>query len=212
MKHALYSRCETFLKEHIMAVELADLPMVERVYRIEHSLRVARYALQIAKENELDQNVCLLAGVLHDVGKFESLRNRDHGRASAQIAWPFLQTLPLTKKQMSDIAYCIARHCDGEAGYDYEPIPEAGAVSDADHIDRFGVYRVIQALHYDGFDQLGLEEKLAYCRGRCEKLQQRCARSMETLAGTKMFQRACGVQLGYFRALEEELNFTLTQM
>ena len=128
--------------------------MSEKVYRIEHSIRVAKYARMIAEADGYDITVCSLAGILHDVGKFESDIGKDHGRVSAIISRNFLQTLPLTTKQVDDICYCIAKHCDGEAGYVYDSIIEAEAVSNADSIDKHGIYRIIQALHYSGFDSM----------------------------------------------------------
>jgi HD superfamily phosphodiesterase len=142
------------------------------------------------------------------VGKFESDRNIDHSRVSAEIANKFLLTLPLTDKQVNDICYCIARHCDGEAGYDYIPISETDVVEDADNIDRFGRYRIIQALHYDDFDTMSLTEKISYCNQKIEKLNRYTTIDMGTPTGKKLFNEACKIQLNYFQMLLEEFMFT----
>lgn len=205
----LFEACKQFMMAHINGVVLDDLPLSERVYRIEHSLRVSKYAKMIAEADGYDSTVCSLAGILHDVGKFESEHGKDHGRVSAEIAHEFLRTLPLTPKQIGDIGYCIAKHCDGEAGYVYDPIIEAEAVSDADKVDRFGVYRIIQALHYNNFDTMSLIEKQDFCRNKVMKLTKFVTKTMGTPTGTRLFNEACKVQLDYFTRLEKELQFTL---
>lgn len=45
----LFESCKEFMINHISTVEVPNLPESERTYRIEHSKRVAKYAIQIAK-------------------------------------------------------------------------------------------------------------------------------------------------------------------
>jgi|GEM_PF-342558 len=207
----LYELSKKFMIEHINNIVLDDLPLSERVYRIEHSIRVSKYAKMIAKAHGYDMTVCSVAGILHDVGKFESEINKDHGRISAVIAREFLESLQLDKKLVNDICYCIAKHCDGEAGYEYEQIIEAEIVSDSDNIDRFGIYRIIQALHYSDFDSLLLEEKHKFCNEKIIKLENYVIKKLSTPTSTKLFNEACSLQLDYFRRLKEEIEFTIDE-
>ena len=204
----LYELSKQFMIQHINSVVLDDLPLSERVYRIEHSIRVSKYARMIAEAHGFDVTVCSVAGILHDVGKFESEINKDHGRISAVIAKKFLDTLQLDKKLVDDICYCIAKHCDGEAGYEYEHIIEADIVSDSDNIDRFGIYRIIQALHYSDFDSMTLEEKYKFCNEKITRLEDYVLKKLNTSTSTKLFNDACSLQLGYFKRLKEEIEFT----
>jgi uncharacterized protein len=206
----LFESCIEFMTNHLNTVEVPDLPESERKYRIEHSMRVAKYAIQIAENEGYDLMICALAAILHDVGKFES-SNKDHGRMSARISKEFLPTLGLDEKQVNDICYCIACHCDKRDDYNYGPIPEEVVIRDADNIDRYGVYRIIQALHYDGFDEMNLQEKLEFCKNKIIDLENRILSKCNTETGTKLFQQACNIQLDYFRMLKEELNFTLLE-
>lgn len=204
----LYDLSKQFMIQHINNVILDDLPISERVYRIEHSIRVSKYAKMIAEAHGYDVTVCSVAGILHDVGKFESEINKDHGRVSAMIAREFLESLQLDNKLVDDICFCIAKHCDGKAGYEYEHIIESDVVSDSDDIDKFGIYRIIQALHYNDFDSMSLEEKHNFCNEKIKKLEKHISKKLSTPTSTKLFKEACSLQLDYFRRLKEEIEFT----
>lgn len=206
----LYEACKQFMIDHINGVVLDDLPLSERIYRIEHSIRVEKYARMIAEADGYDVTVCSLAGILHDVGKFEDDDNLNHGQISAIITRDFLKTLPLTDKQIDDICYCIAKHCNGKSEYNYDPIMEAEVVSDADKIDKYGVYRIIQALHYNNFDNMSLEEKYEFCNKKILKLTKFKSIVIGTPTGTKLFNNACNIQFDYFNRLKNELQFTLS--
>lgn len=207
----LFESCKEFMINHINTVDVPNLPESERTYRIEHSMRVAKYAIQIAENEGYDLQICVLAAILHDVGKFECDSNKEHGRMSAKISKEFLPTLGLNEKQVNDICYCIACHCDKRDDYNYGSIPEEVVIRDADIIDRYGVYRIIQALHYDGFDDMNLQEKVEFCKKKIFVLEKSIISKCNTETGTKLFHKACNIQLDYFRMLKEELKYTLLE-
>lgn len=207
----LFENCVEFMTDHLNTVEVTDLPVSERKYRIEHSMRVAKYAIQIAENEGYDLLICALAAILHDVGKFEASSNKEHGRMSAKISKEFLPTLGLNEKQVNDICYCIACHCDKRDDYNYGPIPEEVVIRDADRIDRIGVYRIIQALHYEYFDDMDLQEKVEFCKKKIIELENSIKSKCNTETGTKLFHKACNIQLDYFSMLKEEIEYTFLE-
>ncbi len=132
--------------------------MIQKKYRYEHSLRVSHIGKQISEVEGADTFIVEIGCLLHDVGKFQTEVNRDHGRVSAKVAKVFLETLNLSNKQIDDICYAIAVHVDGEAGYSYEETLESKIVTDSDNIDRFGAYRIYQSLDCDNIKQMKIEE------------------------------------------------------
>ena len=186
-----------------------SIDAVEKKYRLEHSLRVANIACSIAKKEGQDVFITTLAAILHDVGKFDTEENIEHGRVSADVALVFLKTLNISKKQLDDIHFCIASHVDGCAGYEYENIPEADTVSDADNIDRFGVYRIYQQLTWDNVEALpALEcaEKYSIIAEKTERFRE--ANTLSTSTANEMFRKNLDIQIGFYKNLAEELKQT----
>jgi len=181
----------------------------EKQYRREHSLRVAAIARHIAEQEKQDVIVSTVAAILHDVGKYETDVHHDHGRVSADVAMDFLKTSGLSDKQVKDIHYCIAKHVDDNAGYDYEKIPEAETVSDADNIDRAGVFRIFQFLQWDKADTKSTSELAASYEEqnlKREKLKNEYKRATDT--ANRLFQRNLQIQIDFFDNLVRELKLT----
>jgi len=203
----LYMKAADFLKHTLNSCERID--DIEKKYRYEHSMRVASIARYIAVQEGQDVTVTTIAAILHDVGKFETDINADHGRVSADVAMPFLEKSGLTKKQIQDIHYSIATHVDGHAGYDYENIPEADTVSDADNIDRFGVYRIYQILQYDNADTVSaLELANMYQEQNIKRKDFKEKYKLSTDTANKLFQQNLQLQADFFDNLVNELKLT----
>lgn len=184
----------------------------EKKYRYEHSLRVSHIGKQIAEIKGADGFIVEMSCLLHDVGKFETEINKDHGRVSAKVAKDFLDTLNLSEKQISDICYSIAVHVDGEAGYPYEDTLESKIVTDADNIDRFGAYRIYQSLDFDNVKQAAVEEtyeKINNRIGRLEKLLKEY--NLETEEGTRLFKENLKFQIEFYNRYLLELRNTLKE-
>ena len=203
----LYLKAADFLKSTLNSCKrIGD---IEKKYRYEHSMRVASIAHHIAVQEGQDVTITTIAAILHDVGKFETDINADHGRVSADVAMAFLEKSGLTKKQIQDIHYSIATHVDGSAGYDYENIPEADTVSDADNIDRFGMYRIYQMMQYDSADTVpALVLANMYQEKNIKRKDFKEKYKLSTDTANKLFQQNLQLQTEFFDNLVNELELT----
>ena len=113
---------------------------------MEHSYRVANIAKAIAEAEGFDVTYAVIAGLLHDIAYCEEMVTHEdrmnHGRRSAAIARPFLESLGLNADAVNEICYGIAIHVDDEADFEWERTPFCETVGDADNIDRFDAYRI----------------------------------------------------------------------
>lgn len=200
-----------FLKETLDQSTRID--EIEKKYRYEHSLRVSHIGKLLSETEGADGFIVEMSCLLHDVGKFETDDNKEHGRVSARVARNYLETLDLSKRQIDDICYAIAVHVDGEAGYPYEDTIESKIVSDADNIDRFGAYRIYQTLDWFNVKVTSIEDiyqKTENWVVRLEKLFEEY--NLETLEGTKMFKDNIKFQLDYYNRYLQELKNTLNEL
>jgi putative nucleotidyltransferase with HDIG domain len=178
------------------------------VYRWEHTRRVAQYGKRLAEAEGADVELVIAACLLHDVAHFECEDDyKSHGRAGAKIAREFLSTLDYTPAQIDNICYSVAVHVDGQAGFEHPETLEADCVSDADNIDRFGAYRILQwcVPGMDDFPQL--IDKLTQ---RIEKLREYRQREkmLETDTGDQLFKQQLDRQIAFFQALIDEYSLT----
>lgn len=174
------------------------------VYRWEHTLRVANYGKILAEAEGADAEAVVAACLLHDVAHFECEADyKGHGREGAKIARPVLTALDYAPAQIDNICYAIAVHVDGKADFEHPETREASCVTDADNLDRFGAYRILQwcVPEMDEFPKL--IEKLSQ---RIQKLQEYRQREkvLETDMGDKLFKQQLDRQIGFFQALVDE--------
>jgi uncharacterized protein len=203
----IFGRAVEFLRGKLNSSDKVD--EVEKKYRFEHSMRVASIARTVAEKEGHDVFVVTVAAILHDVGKFDTEVNVEHGRVSANCALPFLEGLGLDERVVRDIHFCIASHVDGSAGYDYEDIPEAETVSDADNIDRFGVYRIYQSLTWDNIDLTPPEETIAKLEKRIAWTKNfRDTYKLYTETANRMLRDNLNIQIEFYENLARELRLT----
>lgn len=152
----------------------------------------------------------MIACLLHDVSYAEPLDTeqawREHGRRSAAIARPFLETLALPEPLIGEMCYGIAIHVDDMADFAGERTPLAVSVGDADNLDRFDVYRIYEALENMRFSKRPLEEKLSHVERMEEKLKRLSALSMETPTATRLWAERISFQRAFCRRLGEQLR------
>ena len=203
----VYKMSVDFLRAKLNSSTTID--EIEKKYRFEHSLRVANIAKTIAVEENLDILTTTIAAILHDVGKFDTDDNIEHGRVSAEVALPFLKNINISNKQIDDIHYFIASHVDGSAGYEYIDSIEAETVSDADNIDRFGTYRIYQYLSWDKIELLPIDECILKYTDMIDTLSGfKQNRPLATITANKMFAKNLNIEIEFFKNLINELNLT----
>ena len=117
----MIKKTEAFLKETFAASTYLQNNPTERDYRLEHSYRVANITKAIAEAEGFNVTYAVIAGLLHDVAYCEEMETREdrmnHGRRSATIARPFLESLGLSADAVNEICYGIAIHVDDEADF-----------------------------------------------------------------------------------------------
>ena len=174
-------------------------------YRWEHTQRVAQYGKVIAETDGANVELVVAACLLHDIAWFDtnSETSREHGRIGAKIAQPFLEGLKYSPAHVENICYSIATHVDEES----PTTIEAKIVSDADNVDRFGPYRVLQWCFSDISNYEGLADKL---KERIQRLEQyREKNLMFTPTGRQLFAEQLDLQIQFFSAFIGEKELTL---
>jgi uncharacterized protein len=173
-------------------------------YRWKHTLRVAQFGKVIAENEVADVETVVAACLLHDIAWFDTNADtsREHGRIGAAKARPILKTLRYKQAQIENICYAIATHVDE----DNPDKLEAKILSDADNIDRFGPYHILQWCFADIEDYDKLASKL---RERIPRLEHyRVENPLFTLTGQQLFAEQLDLQIRFFSEFvgEKELS------
>ena len=197
-----------YVQNHLqeMAVQYPD-PQHDAVYRWQHTLRVTSYGQQIAEAEHANVEVVAAACLLHDVAHFEAETDyKGHGRLGARLSRPLLEELAYSSTDIDNICYSIAVHVDGDAGYAHDATLESKLVSDADNIDRFGAFRVVQWC----VDEMhAYEQLIGKLQKRVLRLKEYRQKSpLETPTGQQLFAQQLDLQIGFFEALIEESKRT----
>ena len=197
-----------YVKIHLeeAAAKFPD-PRHDPVYRWQHTLRVSNYGKIIAESEGADVELVVAACLLHDVAHFESEEDyKNHGRLGAKISRPVLLEIGYTSEETENICYSIALHVDDKADFVHLETIESKAVTDADNVDRFGAYRVLQWCVPEMYEYEKLVEKLT---SRLETLENyRGQELLETITGQVLFNQQIDLQINFFREiiLESELT------
>lgn len=181
-----------------------DRHLVTADYRWRHTLRVANHGKRIAEAEGADVELVVAACLLHDVASFDVMPDdRDHGRVGAEIARPLLNEIGYIPAQVENICYSVAAHADVEN----PKTLEAKVVTDADNVDRFYAYRVLQWCIPDIGDYEELTEKL---RNRIQRLEHYKANNpLYTKTGQKLFAERLDFQIAFFKAFVEEYDLSV---
>lgn len=208
MSQSLFKQAKDYLREHLYAFD--EIETEEKNYRYEHSLRVFAIGMKLCEEEQGDPLVTGLACILHDLGKFDSETNIEHGRVSAHLARPFLEKIGLSSKQIDDICYAIAVHVDGKAGYAYPHTLEAMLVSDADNIDRFDIIRILFIANDDKQTSQNYHEMIQKMESRSERLRGYLEKEkvMETSSGDHVFKEKVRYMLEFNQRYLAQLKRT----
>jgi putative nucleotidyltransferase with HDIG domain len=173
-------------------------------YRWKHTLRVAQFGKVIAENEAADVELIVAACLLHDVAWFDTNaeNSREHGRIGAEKALPVLESLGYNQAQIKNICYAVASHVDE----DNPKTLEAKVLSDADNVDRFGPYRVLQWCFADIEDYDKLAVKLSERIHRLEHYREE--NPLFTPTGQQLFDEQLSLQIRFFSEFvgEKELS------
>jgi len=210
MNREMIEKTECFLKETFMESAYLRENPTDRDYRLEHSYRVANIAKVIAKVEGFDVTHAVMAGLLHDISYCEEMASREdrlnHGRRSAAIARPFLESLGLEESAVNAICYGIAIHVDDKADFEWERTPFCETVGDADNIDRFDVYRIYELLQWMKFSEMPLDEKVRQVNSIIEKLTRYKEMKLGTETAKTLWIERLDYQLGFYEKLKAQLD------
>jgi len=199
----------TFLNESFQNRSDEDKTSLNRYlsnadYRWKHTLRVAQFGKIIGENETADMELVVAACLLHDVAWFttNAENSREHGRIGAVKARPVLESLGYNQTQIENICYAVATHVDD----DNPGTPEAKILSDADNVDRFGPYRILQWCFagIEDYDKLA-----ATLRERILRLEQyRAENPLFTATGQQLFSEQLSLQIRFFSEFvgEKELS------
>lgn len=206
----MIEKTEAFLKETFAASAYMQAHPADCAYRIEHSYRVANIAKRIAASEGMDETYAVIAGLLHDIAYCEEWKSEDewknHGRRSAAIARPFLESLDLSADAVNEICYGIAIHVDDKADFEWTRTPFCETVGDADNIDRFDAYRIYEGLQNNKFSEMPLEskkERVASVIGQIERLKEM---PLGTQTAKALWLERLDYYLSFYRRLEAQLD------
>lgn len=210
MNSDVITKTETFLKDTFESSEYLQANPSDRDYRLEHSYRVANIAKRIAINEGFDVNCAVIAGLLHDISYCEEMKDRNdwinHGRRSAQIARPFLESLGLTADEINDICYGIAIHVDDQADFDWPRSTFCETVGDADNIDRFDAYRIYETLQNQKFSAMPLHKKEETVVQMLEKLRKYREIKLSTGTAQNLWLERLDYYISFYEKLSQQLN------
>ena len=206
---------EALLKQKFEESKFFAAHPEQKVYRLEHTYRVANIGRQIAIREGFDETEMIIACLLHDISYCEEFDEdgwKEHGRRSAQITRPFLMELGLAEERVNEICYGIAIHVDDKADFPGERTPFAVSVSDADNIDRFDAYRIHETLCHDGFIQKSTREKLEISVKRLARLYELKVIQMGTRSAEEIWRERISFYITFYDKLVAQLNCSMSVM
>ena len=205
-------KVETFLKKTFAASTYLQANPTERDYRLQHSYRVANIAKAIAEAEGFDVTNAVIAGLLHDIAYCEEMQTREdrmnHGRRSAAIARPFLESLGLSADVVNEICYGIAIHVDDEADFEWERTAFCETVGDADNIDRFDAYRIYETLEYLKFSEMTLAEKREKVNSTIDRLTKYKEMKLGTVTAKNLWLQRLDCYIGFYAKLKAQLDIS----
>ncbi|MFC1515298.1 HD domain-containing protein [Thermodesulfobacteriota bacterium] len=117
----------------------------------EHTVRVYRLCERIGAIEGVDMDVLSVAAYLHDIGRcYQDASNGAvcHAEKGAQMAWSFVNKLPLSEEQKQNVIHCIRSH--RFRGNHTPETLEAKVLFDADKLDAIGAVGVARAYLFAG--------------------------------------------------------------
>lgn len=122
----------------------------DAAHDFDHVRRVAHWAVQIARTEGADEEVVLLAALLHDVPTTHYATARAaHHLAAADFAQQYLTQRGMASKRIENVVHCIAAHRFRDQSLQPQTL-EAQCLYDADKLDSIGAIGVARAFAFAG--------------------------------------------------------------
>lgn len=196
-----------FLRERFLSSDAMDV--AARSYRFRHTLRVAELGRRIARAEGLSEDALVVGCLLHDLAYSEVMPDeaawRGHGRRSAALARPFVETLALPDADREALLFGIAIHVDDVSGFPGERSPLACSIGDCDNLDRFDVYRVYEQLERVGFSTLDADAQRAFVAKAQAHLRHCENAPVSTATARALWQDRLAFQNEFYRRLSAQL-------
>lgn len=196
-----------FLRERFLSSDAMDA--AARSYRFRHTLRVAELGRRIPRAEGLSEDALVVGCLLHDLAYSEVMPDeaawRGHGRRSAALARPFVETLALPDADREALLFGIAIHVDDVSGFPGERSPLACSIGDCDNLDRFDVYRVYEQLERVGFSTLDADAQRAFVAKAQAHLRHCENAPVSTATARALWQDRLAFQNEFYRRLSAQL-------
>lgn len=196
-----------FLRERFLSSDAMDA--AARSYRFRHTLRVAELGRRIARAEGLSEDALVVGCLLHDLVYSEVMPDeaawRGHGKRSAALARPFVETLALPDADREALLFGIAIHVDDVSGFPGERSPLACSIGDCDNLDRFDVYRVYEQLERVGFSTLDADAQRAFVAKAQAHLRHCENAPVSTATARALWQDRLAFQNEFYRRLSAQL-------
>jgi len=136
----LFGKISLFVEAHLSETgrDYANNLMGPK-YVFEHSLRVAFWCWRLALETHADVSMCVAAGLLHDVSRFESENPNAQTALSAETAKKYMTNEGYKKEFTATIVDAI----ENQIRQGMPARLEARILQDADRLDEFGYVRLL---------------------------------------------------------------------
>ena len=199
-------------KAYIKQRFLKELKQEDGYYRYTHSLRVAGICRNIALDEGLEEEMLILAGLLHDIG-YVACKSRldyaDHGLKSAQIAEAFLKECGDDPQKTESICYGIRIHTQEDAERLRPATVLEDSVSDADNIDRFDAWRFSRNLYWDGLDKLTVKQMRQLCITRTQRMADLRRLRFATDTAKRMWNKKLDLWDDFYSRLGDQMDLTI---
>lgn len=191
---------------------LTELTRGDAAYRYTHTLRVAELGRQIARAEGLDEEMLVLACLLHDVGYVACVTQEDynyHGRLSAEIAREFLLGEGYDPEKTESICYGILIHTLEEEKFPRSATVLELSVADADNIDRFDAYRLYEGMRWAKPEEMTASDLLELARRKVKGHENLRTFPFATDTARTLWNEKLDLCVEYYQRLARQMEVTL---
>ncbi len=169
---------------------------------LDHTLRVVKLARRIAKEENADSDVVVVAAYLHDIARpIERIDPKvDHAKKGAEIARKVLEKFGFPKEKMEMVAQAIEDH-----RFRNGKIPrtlEGKVLQDADRLDAIGAIGIYRVIFYSCEHGRSINDTIKHFEEKILRLKN----TLHTKTAKKLAKKRHELVKMFVDSLKEELN------